>query len=73
VTELTRERVERIARSHACGNCREYSYKKVTAKPSSAAHSEALDESWHVTAICGICGNVIDMGLDDEGNILYAN
>ena len=30
LAKITRERAERIARSHACENCREYSYKKLS-------------------------------------------
>lgn len=73
VAKITRERAERIARSHACGNCREYSYKRVTVKPSSREQRKELQESWHVLAVCGICGNEIEMGIDDDGQIVYAN
>jgi transcription elongation factor Elf1 len=71
VVEITRERAERIARSHACDNCREYSYKRVTVKAASEAHRKELDELWHVVAICGICGAEIEMGIDEDGNIIY--
>ncbi|MEO8336046.1 MAG: hypothetical protein ABI664_13795 [bacterium] len=73
MAEISRERAERIARSHACGNCREYSYKQVTVKPSTEGQRETLQEVWHVIALCGICGNEIEMGIDDDGHIVYAN
>lgn len=72
MAEMTRERAERIARSHACNNCREYSYRKVTVKPASEALKAEFNERWHVVAICGICGAEIEMGIDEEGDILYA-
>jgi transcription elongation factor Elf1 len=72
VAEITRERAERIARSHACEQCREYSYKRVTVKPASAEHKAELDEMWHVVAHCGICGAEIEMGIDEDGNVIYA-
>ena len=70
--EITRERAERIARSHACENCREYSYKRVTVKPASKAHQEELNELWHVVAVCGVCGAELEMGIDEDGNVIYA-
>ena len=72
MAKITRERAERIARSHACDNCREYSYKRVTVKPASDGHRAEFNEVWHVVAICGICGAEIEMGIDEDGNIIYA-
>jgi transcription elongation factor Elf1 len=69
---LTRQRAERIARSHACIQCNEYSYKKLTVKPASAEHRAEFGETWHVVAVCGICGVHQELGIDDEGDILYA-
>lgn len=69
---LSRERAERIARSHACNNCQEYSYKRVTVKPASEAHKAEFNEVWHVVAICGICGAEIEMGIDEDGTLIYA-
>jgi hypothetical protein len=72
VAAITRERAERIARSHACENCREYSYKRVSVKPASAAHKAEFNELWHAVAVCGICGAENDLGIDEEGQIIYA-
>jgi hypothetical protein len=69
---ITRERAERIARSHACDQCQEYSFKKVTVKPASDATRTELKEAWHVVKICGVCGMHQEMGLDEEGEIVYA-
>lgn len=72
MAEITRERAERIARSHACENCREYSYKRVTVKPASPAHKAELNEVWHAVAVCGICGVENDLGIDEDGQIIYS-
>lgn len=72
MAEITRERAERIARSHACENCREYSYKRVTVKPASPAHKAEFNEVWHAVAVCGICGAENDLGIDEDGQIIYA-
>lgn len=72
MTAITRERAERIARSHACENCREYSYKRVTVKPASAEHKAELNEVWHVALVCGVCGLEMELGIDDDGTIIYA-
>jgi hypothetical protein len=37
---ITRQRAELIARGHACVRCKEYSYKKLSVKPSSIEHRE---------------------------------
>lgn len=71
MAEITRERAERIARSHACQRCREYSYKKVRVTPASAAHRAELHEVWHVETVCGVCGLESELGLDAEGDIIY--
>lgn len=70
--EITPERAERIARSHACVNCREYSYKRVTVKPATDALKAEFNERWHVIAVCGVCGAEIELGIDDDGDIIYA-
>ena len=72
MAEITRERAERIARSHACENCREYSYKRVIVKPASDQHKAELNELWHVMLVCGVCGLETELGIDEDGTILYA-
>ena len=72
MSKITRERAERIARAHACENCGEYSYKKLAIKPAGAAHREEFNEAWHATKVCGVCGMVQEMGIDDDGDIVYA-
>jgi len=70
-SSITKQRAERIARGHACVTCQEYSYKRITVKPASPEHQEELGELWHVVMVCGICGTHQELGIDDEGEILY--
>ena len=69
---ITKQRAERIARGHACIKCNEYSYKKLTVKPASAEHRAELGVAWQVVAVCGICGTHQELGIDDDGDIVYA-
>ena len=69
--KITRERAERIARAHACEQCGEYSYKKLTVRSPSKAHQEELNEAWHAVMICGVCGLHQEMGIDEDGDIVY--
>ena len=71
MAKITRERAERIARAHACEQCGEYSYKKLVVKPASKASQEELNEAWHAVKTCGVCGMQQEMGIDDEGDIVY--
>ena len=68
---ISRDRAERIARAHACENCGEYSYKKLTVKPASAEHRKEFGETWHVVKECGVCNMHQEMGIDAEGDIVY--
>ena len=71
MTKITHERAERIAKAHACENCGEYSYKKLTVKPASKEHQAELNEVWHAVKVCGVCGMLQEMGIDAEGEIVY--
>ena len=68
---ITRERAERIARAHACERCREYTYKRLVVKPASAALREELEAVWIATKTCGVCGLQQELGIDDDGDIVY--
>ena len=68
---ITRDRAELIARSHACANCGEYSYKRLVVKPSGEALRHELGEAWHAIKVCGVCGLPQEMGIDDDGDVLY--
>ena len=68
---ITRERAERIARGHACERCREYTYKKLMVKPASAAIKEELGAVWVAAKTCGVCGLQQELGIDDDGDIVF--
>lgn len=72
-TPITRERAERIARGHACENCGEYSFKKLVVKPAAAALRDDLNAVWVATKICGVCGLQQELGLDEEGDIVFVS
>ena len=71
MTRITRERAERVAKAHACENCGAYSYKKVSVKPAAPEQRETLNVAWQATKVCGICGAVQELGIDEEGEIVY--
>ena len=73
MAKISRERAERIARSHACEHCQEYSYKKVSVKPASASHRKTFKEVWHVVAVCGVCGLEQELGIAEDGDIIYVS
>ena len=70
---ITRERAERIAKAHACENCGEYSYKRVSVKPASKRQQESLGIAWLAEKICGVCNAHHEMGLSDDGDIVYVS
>ncbi len=70
---INSEKAEKIARAHGCVRCGEYSYKRVKVTPATMAASEELQESWHVMLRCGVCGAESELGLDDDGDVLYAH
>jgi hypothetical protein len=37
----------------------------------SESHKETLGEVWHATKTCGVCGAVLEIGIDGEGDIVY--
>jgi hypothetical protein len=51
--------------------CQEYSYKRVQVKPASPALREELNEVWHAVLVCGVCGLQQELGIDDDGDVLY--
>jgi transcription elongation factor Elf1 len=68
---ITSDRAQRIARAHACENCGEYNYKRLTVKPATKDQQSEFGELWHVAKVCGVCGMEHEMGIDAEGEILY--
>jgi hypothetical protein len=68
---ITQERAQRIAKAHACENCGEYSYKKLVVRPATEPGRTELGLAWYVTKVCGVCGMEHEMGLDEDGEIVY--
>lgn len=72
-TGISHDRAERIAKAHACEHCGEYSYKKLVVKAATQSQRKALNEAWHATKICGVCGLEQEMGIAPDGEIIYVN
>ena len=70
---ITQERAERIAKAHACENCGEYSYKRVSVKPATKRQQESLGIAWFAEKICGVCDAHHEMGINGEGEIVYVS
>jgi hypothetical protein len=68
---ISRDRAEKIARSHACVACREYSYRKITIREPAESLKREFGEVWHALLTCGVCGTLQELGIDDDGDILY--
>jgi hypothetical protein len=71
LTGITSSRAELIAKSHPCGRCGEYSYKRVVVKRAPDSQREALSVEWLATLVCGICGSHQDRGISDDGDLVY--
>lgn len=69
--KISKERVERIAKAHACSHCQEYSYRKLTVKAASAAIREELGATWIATKTCGVCDYTGEIGVADDGDIVF--
>ena len=72
-TVISEDRALRIARGHACENCGEYSYKRLTVKLATDKDRTELGETWHAFKTCGVCGMEHEMGIDAEGEIVYVS
>jgi hypothetical protein len=71
MTPLSADRAERIAKSHPCARCGEFSFKRMKVKAASAAHRDDLAIVWQVTRTCGVCGAEEELGIDDDGDVVY--
>ncbi len=68
---ITQDRAERIARAHACVRCQEYSYKKLTVRPAGGAIRDEMHVVWQATLVCGVCGTHQELGMDEDGDVIY--
>lgn len=69
----SRERAERIARAHACENCGEYSFKRLVVKPASPSLEAELKAVWVASKVCGVCGLAQEIGIDEDGDVVFVN
>ncbi len=72
MAKLTKERAERIAKAHACSSCKEYTYRRLTVKPATQAIIEELGAVWIATRTCGVCEYKEEIGIADDGDVVYA-
>jgi hypothetical protein len=68
---ITRERAERIAKAQPCENCGEYSFKRFMIKPAPEAQRKELNVAWQAQKTCGVCGALQEVGIDDDGDVVY--
>ena len=68
---ISEARALMIARSHHCVRCQEYSYKRAAVKPAAPSLREQFNEVWHATLVCGVCGAHQELGIDDDGDVIY--
>jgi hypothetical protein len=65
------DRAERIARSHACTNCGEYSFKKITVRAAPKSLRDEFKAVWHVTRVCGVCRHESELAIDADGDLVF--
>ena len=68
---ITLERAERIARAHPCTSCREYTWRKLSVREAAASLRQEFGEVWHAVLVCGVCGLHQELGIDDDGDVVY--
>ena len=71
MTAITKERAQRIAKGHACIQCKEYSFKKLVVKPAPKAIVDELGAAWIAVRICGVCGHHGEVGIEADGDVVF--
>jgi hypothetical protein len=69
---ISKERAERIARAHACIGCKECTYRNVSVRAAPESLRAEFGEAWHASLTCGVCGVQQELGIDGDGDVLYA-
>ncbi len=72
MAKLTKERAERIAKAHACSSCKEYTYRRLTVTAATQAITEELGAVWIAKRVCGVCEYQEEIGIADDGDIVYS-
>ena len=70
---VSKERAERIAKGHACENCGEYTIKKLKVVEAPKSIADELKAVWIAKKTCGVCGMEQEVGIDEDGDIVFAN
>jgi hypothetical protein len=68
LTPISREAIA----ARACERCGEYTFKKFAIRPAGESQREALDVAWIARKTCGVCGSEQEVGIDPEGEIVFA-
>jgi hypothetical protein len=71
VAAIPQERAERIAKSQACSNCNEYTFRKISVKPATAEVRKELGVEWVATRLCGVCKHLTEIGIAADGDVVY--
>lgn len=71
MTPISRERAERIAKAHACAHCKEYSFRKLVVKPAPDSIARELEVTWIAVRTCGVCNVQSELGIQDDGDIVF--
>jgi len=72
MTDVTKERAERIARAQPCPRCNEYTYKKIKLREAIAADHIA-GAAWIAEMLCGVCAAHLQLALESDGDVLFFN
>jgi hypothetical protein len=70
--KLSKERALLIAKAHACSHCKEYTYRRLTVKVAPAAIAEELHVAWVATKTCGVCDYKEEIGIADDGDVVFS-
>lgn len=73
MAKLTRDKAILIAKAHACSHCKEYSYRRLTVKPADKSIRDELGAAWVASKTCGVCDHREEIGIADDGDIVYAS
>ena len=68
---ITKERAERIAKGHACENCGEYTFKRVSVQAAPKEREESEGVAWVAEQVCGVCTANHELGIAPDGAIVY--
>ena len=71
MAKITRERAVLVAKGHACSQCQEYTYRKLSVKRAPVSIQKALNAAWIAVNVCGVCGYQSEIGIEPDGDIVF--